>query len=118
MDLTIFKYGLSEVASRHSSIPQGFFASCYYIGFFWKYNNKKKRHKHLLMGFEFCSCYRGLIDRFHMPDVLYVAFRGNKKIINNNVYLNPINFASVLKMVLLFVRKDGKIIDISKNKLG
>lgn len=86
--------------------------------FFGNITIKKKRHKHLLMGFEFCSCYRGLIDRFHMPDVLYVAFRGNKKIINNNVYLNPINFASVLKMVLLFVRKDGKIIDISKNKLG
>jgi len=53
-----------------------------------------------------------------VQNVLYVVFRGNWKIINNKAYLKPINFEIVLKIMLLYVRKEDKILAISKNKLG
>lgn len=57
------------------------------------------------------------MDRFHMQNVLFVIFRGKWKIINKKAYLNPINFEIMLTMMLLYVRKADKILDIFKNKL-
>lgn len=94
------------------------FCSSLVCCFLWKDNNKKKGHKLLWLGFQLCSFHRGFTDRFHIQNVLYVAFRGNWKIINNKACLNPINFEIMLKMMLLYVRKEDEILGISKNKLG